>query len=48
MIAPRSLATVEVAVLPVDDLTLVRSIGLRWHKETAPKLVEAAIAALAA
>ena len=48
VIAPRSLATVEVAVLPVDDLTLVRSIGLRWHKETAPKLVEAAIAALAA
>ena len=48
VIAPRSLATVEVAVLPVDDLNLVRSIGLRWHKETPTELVEAAVAALAA
>ena len=48
VIAPRSLATVEVAVLPVDDLNLVRSVGLRWHKETPPELVEAATAALAA
>ena len=48
VIAPRSLATVDVAVLPVDDLDLVRSIGLRWHKQTPPALVEAATAALAA
>ncbi len=48
VIAPRSLATVDVAVLPVDDLNLVRSIGLRWHKETSPELVEAAIGTLAA
>lgn len=47
VIAPRSLASLEVAVLPVDDLDLVRSIGLRWRKDTSPELVEAAIAALA-
>ncbi len=46
VIAPRSLATLDVAVLPVDDLDLVRSIGLRWHKETSPDLVDAAATAL--
>ena len=47
VIAPRSLASLEVAALPVDDLGLVRSIGLRWRKDASPELVEAALAALA-
>lgn len=47
VIAPRSLASLDVAVLPVDDLDLVRSIGLRWRNDTPAELVEAAAAALA-
>ena len=47
VIAPRSLASSEVAVLSVDDLDLVRAIGLRWRKDTAPELVEVAVDVLA-
>ena len=31
--APRSLATSEVLAIPVNDLRIARSIGLRWRAE---------------
>ena len=35
-IAPRSLATAEAVAVPIADLTLSRSIGLRWRADLAP------------
>lgn len=45
-IAPRSLATADVAALTVDDLGLSRPIGLIWRDETPPAAVDRVVAAL--
>jgi DNA-binding transcriptional LysR family regulator len=35
-IAPRSLATAETVAVPIADLALFRTIGLRWRADLAP------------
>lgn len=47
-IAPRSLATPDVGAVPVADLALARSIGLRWRAALVPSTLSSLRAAIAA